>query len=146
MGMIQLSYVFSFLKRLRTLIVLSPRHPVTFADQRDQRKTEVATFVNFIHQKDALIAMLVIYVLNSKMNISPVPIYTVHDNFITIPYISKYIPYAYGSAINLLPSPLNLIQEFIRKNIYIPHCKKTLMDKDFTPEELKNCLYMNIPL
>lgn len=27
-------FEFSFLKRLRTLVVLSPRHPVTFADLR----------------------------------------------------------------------------------------------------------------
>jgi DNA-directed RNA polymerase len=46
---------------------------------RDRKKSQISTFVNFIHQKDAYIAMSVI----SDMIVRGYPIYTVHDNFIS---------------------------------------------------------------
>lgn len=50
--------------------------------ERDKRKTQVSTCVNFIHQKDAFIAMKVVEILTNNTN-SKAPIYTVHENFIT---------------------------------------------------------------
>lgn len=70
---------------------------------RDRRKTEIATFVNFIHQKDANIATgLVDKLLH-------IPIYTVHDNFITILEYSHLIPNAYTKAFKELGLPLDII-------------------------------------
>ncbi|CAH1432043.1 unnamed protein product [Lactuca virosa] len=56
-------------------------------DTRDRRKTEISSFVNFIHQKDAHIAMKVV----EQMLYYKAPIYTVHDNFISSTYHSKKI-------------------------------------------------------
>ncbi|XP_020594099.1 uncharacterized protein LOC110034152 [Phalaenopsis equestris] len=47
--------------------------------QRNRKKTVTSTFVNFIHQRDAYIAMNVV----ESMLFSNWPIYTVHDNFIS---------------------------------------------------------------
>lgn len=53
--------------------------PTTY---RDRAKSMRATFANFIHQLDASIANFVI-LSASRQNI---PIYSVHDNFITTPF------------------------------------------------------------
>jgi hypothetical protein len=58
------------------------------------RKTDLSTFVNFIHQRDAHIAMSVV----EHMHFIKAPIYTVHDNFITTALYSEIIPYSYTSA------------------------------------------------
>lgn len=50
-------------------------------DQRDHRKTETATFANFVHHADSCIATSVVELLK----LIGAPIYTVHDNFITTP-------------------------------------------------------------
>ncbi|CAA3018525.1 DNA-dependent RNA polymerase [Olea europaea subsp. europaea] len=77
-------------------------------EDRDQRKTRAATFANFIHQKDAHIAMLMI----SNMITIGAPIYTVHDNFIsTAPYAMR-IPNLYISNINA-NYPLLIINHFL---------------------------------
>lgn len=52
---------------------------------RDKRKTQVSTCVNFIHQKDAYIAMAVVNKLMTIKKMPPAPIYTVHENFVTTP-------------------------------------------------------------
>lgn len=56
---------------------------------RDKRKTQVSTCVNFIHQKDAFIAMKVVEELNSKMK---TPVDTVHDNLITTSVYAAGVP------------------------------------------------------
>lgn len=58
------------------------------SSKRDRRKTEISTFVNFIHQKDAHIAMSVVEMMQNL----GAPIYTVHDNFITTIQYSNSIP------------------------------------------------------
>ncbi|XP_060200350.1 probable DNA-directed RNA polymerase [Lycium barbarum] len=82
-------------------------------DNRDRRKTEVSTFVNFIHQKDAYIAMLVV----EKMLIEGGPIYTVHDNFLTTPHYSRKLPSLYADAILELGPPLAIINDMIYANL-----------------------------
>ncbi|KAI3719576.1 hypothetical protein L6452_20478 [Arctium lappa] len=54
------------------------------SDNRDNKKTEVSTFVNFIHQKVAYIAMKVL----KTMLYMKAPVYTVYDNFLTLPYLA----------------------------------------------------------
>ncbi|TXG60781.1 hypothetical protein EZV62_012144 [Acer yangbiense] len=62
---------------------------------RDKRKTKVSTCVNFIHQKDAYIAMKVVEKLTSVTN-GDAPIYTVHDNFRTSAVYAKHYAYNRG--------------------------------------------------
>lgn len=79
------------------------------SSKRDRRKTEISTFVNFIHQKDAHIAMSVV----ENMLSMGAPIYTVHDNFISTAEYSNYIPRIYSSVIRNMGPPLSIINEFI---------------------------------
>lgn len=83
------------------------------SDKRDRKKTEVSTFVNFIHQKDALIAMKV--VLNMQgLN---APIYTVHENFISNVYFCQLLPRIYQTVFTSLGPPLRFINNFFNSNI-----------------------------
>lgn len=86
------------------------------SSKRDRRKTEISTFVNFIHQRDAHIAMSVV----EDMLSMDAPIYTVHDNFITTAEYSHYIPNIYSSAICDMGPPLSIINEFIYMNVIKP--------------------------
>lgn len=61
------------------------------SSQRDPAKSQIASFANFIHQKDASIAMNVV---EKFMSIGG-PIYTVHDNFITTPQFCEGVPLYY---------------------------------------------------
>ncbi|KAL2942402.1 putative DNA-directed RNA polymerase [Bienertia sinuspersici] len=70
--------------------------------KRDRKKTEISTFVNFIHQKDAYIAMRVV----KKMIDRKAPIYTVHDNFITNAHNCKDLPIKYLEVFKELGPPL----------------------------------------
>ncbi|KAH0439594.1 hypothetical protein IEQ34_024577 [Dendrobium chrysotoxum] len=56
--------------------------------KRNRTKTVTSTFVNFIHQRDAYIAMNVV----ESMLLSNWPIYTVHDNFLSTIEKSNFIP------------------------------------------------------
>ena len=89
------------------------------SSKRDRRKTEISTFVNFIHQKDANIAMSVV----EKMLEIDAPIYTVHDNFITTIQYSNYIPIIYSGIIRNMGTPLSIINEFIYMNVIKPIVK-----------------------
>lgn len=114
--------------------VLKKKRQVTLripTDERDKRKSEVSTFVNFIHQKDAYIAMYMI----SHMNELGAPIYTVHDNFLTTANYAVNLPRIY---LNYYHSnnPLLFINEFINSNLNIrpniitePIPTKVLTDK-----------------
>lgn len=81
-------------------------------DKNDKRKSEIATFVNFIHQFDAFIAMSVIYEMPSYAS----HIYTVHDNFITIPYSCDDLPDLYKRAF-CRNNPLEIINRYIYTNV-----------------------------
>lgn len=68
---------------------------------------------NFIHQKDAYIAMKVVeHLLWDKA-----PIYTVHDNFITTPPCVKQVPDVYTKVYIEMGNPLRIINEFIKNNL-----------------------------
>lgn len=87
------------------------------SSKRDRRKTEISTFVNFIHQKDASIAMSVV---EKMLHTYGAPIYTVHDNFITTVQYSNYIPLIYSNVIRDMGPPLSIINEFIYMNVIKP--------------------------
>lgn len=89
-------------------------------DKRDRRKSEVSTFVNFIHQKDAYIAMKVIEILQS-LNAE---VYTVHDNFITTASYCHLIPKIYRKVICDMGPPLLIINEFLFINLIKPVLKE----------------------
>lgn len=81
--------------------------------KRDRRKTEIATFVNFIHQKDAFIAMSVV----EKLQELKAQVYTVHDNFISTANHSYLIPKVYTSIYRDMGPPLSIVNKFIYTNI-----------------------------
>ncbi len=90
------------------------------SSKRDRRKTEISTFVNFIHQRDAHIAMKVV---EDMLSINA-PIYTVHDNFLTTAQYCDLIPYIYSGAICNMGPPLSIINEFIYMNVIKPIVKR----------------------
>lgn len=73
--------------------------------KRDKRKTQAAACANFIHQKDAYVAMKVVESLVRKR----APIYTVHDNFITTPPYVRIVPDIYTKVFINMGPPLNII-------------------------------------
>lgn len=119
------------------------------SSKRDRRKTEISTFVNFIHQKDAQIAMNVV----KKMLEANAPIYTVHDNFITIAQYCYDIPRIYSNIICDMGPPLKIINEFIYMNVIKPIRKRESsgLTEDyityyvFPQDELEYYLNANVP-
>jgi len=105
------------------------RHRVTLklpTPERDIRKSQVSTCVNFIHQRDACIAMLVVDKLNRYHEHASM--YTVHDNFITSPYYSNIIdisnqnyqfkiPSLYLEAFKYIEKPSNIVMTFLMNNL-----------------------------
>jgi len=85
--------------------------------KRDRRKTQSSTCANFIHQKDAYIAMKVVESLLSQR----AAIYTVHDNFITTPPYVKVVPDIYTKVFINMGPPLQIINDFIKKNLILPY-------------------------
>lgn len=85
------------------------------SSKRDRRKTEISTFVNFIHQRDAHIAMRVV----ETMQLIGAPIYTVHDNFISTAKYCDSIPLIYSNVIRDMGPPLSILNEFIYMNVII---------------------------
>jgi DNA-directed RNA polymerase len=84
------------------------------SEVRDRKKTSMATFANFIHQQDANIAMCMI----DKMLNNNIPVYTVHDNFITAGRNAKFISSKYiESLLQAAPNPLLLINFYITRNL-----------------------------
>lgn len=120
-----------------------------FSSKRDRRKTEISTFVNFIHQRDAHIAMSVV---EDMLSIGA-PIYIVHDNFITIAQYSDCIPLIYSSVIRKMGPPLSIINEFIYMNVIKPIVRMDLEGpteghfarKVISKETLHSYLKANVP-
>lgn len=81
------------------------------SNKRDRRKSDISTFVNFVHQRDASIAMTLV---ESMIN---APIYTVHDNFITTAAYSREIPFYYSKIFIDMGPPLAILNEFIYLNL-----------------------------
>lgn len=84
--------------------------------QRDKRKTQVATCVNFIHQRDAFIAMKVVEKLANETK-GKAPVYTVHDNFITTSVYAARVPNIYTQVFMDMGPPLEILNNFIQKNL-----------------------------
>lgn len=112
------------------------------SEERDSRKTMTSTFVNFIHQKDASLAMSVVNFLLSDST----PIYTVHDNFIsTVPY-SSILPDLYARAYIDMGPPLLVINEFIYMNLTKPgYHNPPRLDIVIPNKELESLLNNCIP-
>lgn len=94
-------------------------HNVTLSfpsNVRDKRKSRTSTFVNFIHQKDAQIAMSMAYYA-SELDL---PLYTVHDNFITNTYNCEYMATLYLGVIKNMGPPLKMINRFLYINLIEP--------------------------
>jgi len=86
-------------------------------DRRDWRKTKTSTCANFIHQKDAYIALKVVESLLSHR----AAIYTVHDNFLTTPPFVNLVPDIYTKVFIDMGNPLRIIESYIKKNIIYPY-------------------------
>lgn len=102
-------WVYDKLKKRKRKVTLS----VSSQDKRDRKKTEISTFVNFIHQKDAFIAMSVI----EDMRKDGYPIYTVHDNLICTITKSQDLPGIYRKVFHDLGAPLKLVNNMIWMNL-----------------------------
>jgi len=117
------------------------------SNRRDRKKTAVSTFVNFIHQKDAQIAMRVV----ERMLLNNYPIYTVHDNFITTIEYSKELPHIYSTVISEMGPPLKIINEFIYMNVIIPvlspndEYHESFCNSIITESKLFKYLMFNVP-
>ncbi|XP_059654541.1 probable DNA-directed RNA polymerase [Cornus florida] len=81
--------------------------------ERDSRKTQVATCMNFIHQKDAYIAMKVV----EQLQLMKAPICTVHDNFLTTAEFAAEIPTIYTNVFMEMGHPFKIINSFLVDNI-----------------------------
>lgn len=90
-----------------------------FTNKRDRRKTVISTFVNFIHQRDASIAMDMVQ-SSCKRDSKPIPLYTVHDNFITTAKHCEYLPSMYSQIFIDMGAPIIHINKFIYDNIILP--------------------------
>jgi len=114
------------------------RHMVTVnipTFKRDSRKSLNSTCANFIHQKDAYIAMNVVKKLvNDKKRKGH--IYTVHDNLITtLPFVEE-VPYIYTGVFMEMGSPLIIINDYIYMNLIEPY-----IDEDWFIEAFPNYVY-----
>jgi DNA-directed RNA polymerase len=101
-------------------------------DKNDRRKSEISTFVNFIHQLDAYISMKMIAVARQF----GFPIYTVHDNFITTANYSDGLANIYRKVF-VYEDPLAIINRYIYNNLVEPLGSL----EEFTPSEKKFYLY-----
>ena len=91
--------------------------------ERDRRKTSAAIFANFIHQKDAILAIhMILY-----MKYMDAPFYTVHDNFITNLTYAKLLPNRYIEFFSKV-TPIDYINYYIVRNL--KGGKKTIMDSE----------------
>lgn len=114
--------------------ITKKRHRVTLripTDKKDKRKTQVSTFANFIHQKDAFISMNLVNELLGRN----APVYTVHDNFITsLPFV-KEVPKIYTKTFIGLGPPIQFINHFIVVNL--------LSERSYLDSSDEKPLYLN---
>lgn len=105
-------------------------------EDRDRRKTLMATFANFIHQKDAYIAMYMIIEMISR----GIPVYTVHDNLITTaPYAMKASNF-YISTISGGRDSLLFINFFITRNLLEGRTSTYSLDRPIPLDYLERIL------
>ena len=121
--------------------VIRKRHKVTLQVptlDRDTRKTQVATCVNFIHQKDAYLAMRVV----DNLVYQKAPVYTVHDNFITTAVSAALVPQIYTKLFIEMGAPLVIINEFVSINLNLP---MNLVNTPIPGSELQTHLRSLVP-
>jgi DNA-directed RNA polymerase len=124
----------SYSKKARNVTLTFP------SNERDKRKSRVSTFVNFIHQKDAQIAMSIAFHANERN--PKIPLYTVHDNFITNTHNCMKIPNIYLNVIQTMGPPLRIINRFIYINIIEPAIANGLYNnvKGYNMESFDNMI------
>lgn len=102
---------------------------------RDRKKTSSAIFANFIHQKDAFVAISTIH----DMKIKGAPLYTVHDNFITNAAYATEAGKCYINAFFVKGfEPLKMINYFIMLNLKIDNGVLNQYDITRYPMHLKH--------
>lgn len=117
---------------------------------RDRRKSQVSTCVNFIHQRDAFIAMKVVDLLKKQFNVKDnftVPVYTVHDNFITTSVYAHKLPQIYTKVFTkYMEPPLNIINKFIYMNLRLEFPQIGIINKFYEPipGESLRILFLNL--
>ena len=98
------------------------RHKISFnvlTPFRNVRKSKCATFANFIHQKDALVALNMVQQFFNLYGDSPM--YTVHDCFVSNYLLSDKLADLYKhSLFESLGHPIRLVNIFITKNLIEP--------------------------
>lgn len=98
-------------------------------------KSKCATLANFIHQKDALIAINTIrsfYEATGKA-----PIYTVYDCFVSNVVMSEKMADIYKETLfQSLGNPMELINVFLFKNLITPNYPN-YMNSDYADDKLE---------
>ena len=108
---------------------------------RDRKKTTAATFANFIHQKDAYIAMFMIL----EMLLLGAPIYTVHENFITTAPYAMNISDTYIKTFTNGLEPLYYINFYILRNLLDGNVPLRPINEPLPFDELQKYLEECIP-
>lgn len=99
-------------------------------DKHDTRKSAFSTFANYIHQKDANIAIIMIKIM---MNHCGFPCYTVHDNFITTAPNAFHVPNIYcNTYISSLEYPFIMINKFVKENLF-ENCESAISTNNCEP-------------
>lgn len=93
-----------------------------FTNKRDRRKTVDNTFANFILQMHASIEIDMAHNASKQMP-KPIPLYTVHEQFITTAKHSQYLPLTYREILVNQGPPLLHINKFIYDNVIVPVIK-----------------------
>lgn len=91
-----------------------------FTPIKDTGKTVTSTFANFIHQRDAVLIQNVMFQLcfdeyKTRMHI---PIYTIHDNFLTTVTHAAKLPLYYRRGMMMFGHPLIIINKFLYDNLF----------------------------
>lgn len=98
------------------------RHKISFnilTTERNVLKSKCSTFANFIHQKDALIAINTVKHFYKKYQENSM--YTVHDCFVSNFQVSEKMADIYKNTLfESLGNPIRLINEFLSKNLITP--------------------------
>lgn len=113
------------------------RHKISFnvlTTKRNVTKSKCATLANFIHQKDALIAINTIRSIYDT--VGEIPIYTVHDCFVSNYAMSEKMADIYKETLfKSLGNPMELINEFVFKNLIAPNYPN-YMSSDYADDRL----------
>ena len=121
----------------RKITLKIPKNP----SHRDRRKTCTSTFANFIHQKDAGLAM---YMIKEMINQLNAPVYTVHDNFLSNVVYTLHLPRLYSS-IFLRYHPLKIINEYIVQNLQKGLLTTYPLDQPLPLNYIKTALMDRLP-